>query len=144
MSRTISDVMTAAPQALPLDSTLDEAARIMRDEGIGDVLVTYAGRLCGVVTDRDIVVRAVAERRDTSLTPLGDVCTAELTTVHPEDDAEAAVRLMCEHAVRRLPVVDALQRPVGIVSLGDLAVADGGGPGAARPLHEISRAAPNS
>ncbi|OLT38156.1 oxidoreductase [Actinomadura sp. CNU-125] len=144
MSRTISDVMTAAPQALPLDSTLDEAARVMRDEGIGDVLVTYAGRLCGVVTDRDIVIRAVAERRDTSLTPLGDVCTAELTTVRPEDDTEAAVRLMCEHAVRRLPVVDALQRPVGIVSLGDLAVADGSGPGVARPLHEISKAAPNS
>ncbi|MCP9982563.1 CBS domain-containing protein [Actinomadura madurae] len=117
--------MTAPPKSLPLDATLYEAARLMRDQGIGDVLVTFAGRLCGLVTDRDIVVRAVAESRDTALTPLGDVCTAELTTIHPEDDTDTAARLMCEQAVRRLPVVDAEQRPVGIVSIGDLAVANG-------------------
>ncbi|NKZ07761.1 CBS domain-containing protein [Actinomadura latina] len=136
----VSDVMTEAPLSLPLDATLYEAARVMRDEGIGDVLVTYAGRLCGVVTDRDIVVRAVAESRDTSLTPLGDVCTAELTTVRPDDDTGTVARLMCEQAVRRLPVVDAEQRPVGIVSIGDLAMADGDG----GPLGEISKAPPNN
>ncbi|MGP4021831.1 CBS domain-containing protein [Actinomadura sp. 3N407] len=136
----VSDVMTAAPQTLPLDATLYEAARIMRDKGIGDVLVTYAGRLCGVVTDRDIVVRAVAESRDTSLTPLGDVCTAELTTVRPDDDTGTAVRLMCEQAVRRLPVVDAEQRPVGIICIGDLAIADGD----VGPLTEISKAPANN
>ncbi|TDE19309.1 CBS domain-containing protein [Actinomadura sp. 6K520] len=136
----VSDVMTAAPETLPLDATLYEAARIMRDRGIGDVLVTYAGRLCGVVTDRDIVVRAVAESRDTSLTPLGDVCTAELTTVGPDDDTGTAARLMCERAVRRLPVVDAQHRPVGIVCIGDLAVANGDG----GPLPEISKAPPNN
>ncbi|TDC83168.1 CBS domain-containing protein [Actinomadura sp. 7K507] len=136
----VSDVMTAAPQTLPLDATLYEAARIMRDRGIGDVLVTYAGRLCGVVTDRDIVVRAVAESRDTSLTPLGDVCTAELTTLHPEDDAGTAVQLMCEQAIRRLPVVDAEHRPVGIISIGDLALANGD----TGPLPEISKAPPNN
>ncbi|MFD0691792.1 CBS domain-containing protein [Actinomadura fibrosa] len=140
MPRRVSDVMTSAPQTLPLDATLYEAARIMRDEGIGNVLVTYAGRLCGVVTDRDIVVRAVAESRDTTLTPLGDVCTAELTTVRPEDDTATAARLMSEQAVRRLPVVDAMHRPVGIVSLGDLAVSGGGG----GPLPAISKAPPNN
>ncbi|WP_067456620.1 CBS domain-containing protein [Actinomadura macra] len=140
MPRRVSDVMTVTPQALPLDATLYEAARVMRDEGIGDVLVTYAGRLCGVVTDRDIVIRAVAESRDTTLTPLGDVCTAELTTVHPEDDTTTAARLMSEQAVRRLPVVDAMQRPVGIVTIGDLALADGGG----GPLPAISKAPPNN
>lgn len=140
MSRRVSDVMTAAPQALPLDATLYDAARIMRDEGIGDVLVIYGGRLCGVITDRDIVVRAVAESRDTSLTPLGDVCTAELTTLGPDDDTATAARLMSEQAVRRLPVVDALQRPVGIVSIGDLAVADG----ESGPLPAISKAPPNN
>ncbi|HLV75509.1 CBS domain protein [Actinomadura hallensis] len=136
----VSDVMTAAPETLPLDATLYEAARVMRDRGIGDVLVTYAGRLCGVVTDRDIVVRAVAESRDTSLTPLGDVCTAELTTVSPDDDTGTAARLMCEQAVRRLPVVDAEHRPVGIVCIGDLAVANGD----VGPLPEISKAPPNN
>ncbi len=140
MPSRVSDVMTAAPQSLPLDATLYEAARIMRDEGIGDVLVTYAGRLCGLVTDRDIVIRAVAESRDTSLTPLGDVCTAELTTVHPEDDTDTVARLMSEHAVRRLPVVDAEQHPVGIVCMGDLALANGDG----GPLPEISKAPPNN
>ncbi|TMQ93320.1 CBS domain-containing protein [Actinomadura soli] len=136
----VSDVMTVEPLTLPLDATLYEAARIMRDEGIGDVLVTYAGRLCGVITDRDIVVRAVAESRDTSLTPLGDVCTAELTTVRPYDDTGTAARLMSEQAVRRLPVVDDEQRPVGIICIGDLAMADG----QVGPLSEISKAPPNN
>jgi CBS domain-containing protein len=140
MPRRVSDVMTPAPQALPLDATLYEAARVMRDEGIGDVLVTYAGQLCGMVTDRDIVVRAVAESRDTALTPLGDVCTAELCTLHPEDDTETAVRLMIERSVRRLPVVDGGRRPVGIVSIGDLAVENG----QQGPLPEISKAPPNN
>lgn len=136
----VSDVMTAEPLTLPLDATLYEAARIMRDRGIGDVLVTYAGRLCGVVTDRDIVVRAVAESRDTSLTPLSDVCTAELTTLRPDDDTGTAARLMSEQAVRRLPVVDDRNRPVGIVCMGDLAMADG----ESGPLSRISKAPPNN
>ncbi|WP_131742595.1 CBS domain-containing protein [Actinomadura roseirufa] len=140
MPRTVSEVMTTAPQALPLDATLHEAALVMRDEGIGDVLVTYAGRLCGMITDRDIVVRAVAESRDAALTPLGDVCTAELATIHPDDDTTTAARLMGERAVRRLPVVDGEQRPVGIVTIGDLAVANGDG----GPLPAISKAPPNN
>ncbi|WP_308287232.1 CBS domain-containing protein [Actinomadura parmotrematis] len=136
----MSDVMTAGPQSLPLSATLSEAARVMRDEGVGDVLVTYAGRLCGMVTDRDIVVRAVAERRDTALTPLGEICTADLVTVGPDDDTDTAVRLMRERAVRRLPVVDGAHRPVGIVTIGDLALtAD-----AAPLLAEIAKAPPSA
>ncbi|MFI6518482.1 CBS domain-containing protein [Spirillospora sp. NPDC050679] len=142
MARRVSDVMTADPQALPLDATLFEAARVMRDEGIGDVLVTFAGRLCGMVTDRDIVVRAVAESRNTALTPLGDVCTADLITVGPDDDTDTAVRLMRERAVRRLPVVDEAHRPVGIVTVGDLALA-GVGLEEGGPLPGISKAPPN-
>ncbi|WP_026313829.1 CBS domain-containing protein [Actinomadura flavalba] len=126
MARRIGDVMTAHPQALPLDATVHDAARVMRDEGIGDVLVTYAGRLCGMVTDRDIVVRAVADGRDTAVTSLGDVCTAELATVGPDDDTGTALHLMRERAVRRLPVVDDAQRPIGIVTLGDITLSDGG------------------
>ncbi|MFC5181764.1 CBS domain-containing protein [Actinomadura harenae] len=120
----MSDVMTTRPRSLPRDATLHEAARLMRDEGVGDVLVTVDGRLCGMVTDRDIVVRAVAEDRDARITPLGEICSADLATVRPDDDTGTAVRLMRERAVRRLPVVDEARRPVGIVSLGDLAGRD--------------------
>ncbi|GLW63803.1 oxidoreductase [Actinomadura rubrobrunea] len=140
MSRRVSDVMTRGSRALPLDATLYDAARIMRDEGIGDVLVTLDGRLCGLVTDRDIVVRGVAERRDARHTPLGEVCSADLVTIGPDDDLDTAARLMREQAVRRLPVVDDEQRPLGIVSLGDLARAGGVDPGV---LSGISQAPPN-
>lgn len=143
MSRRIGDVMTPRPRALPLDATLDEAARLMRDQGIGDVLVTLSGRLCGVVTDRDIVIRGVAENRDAAHTPLGDVCTAQPITLGPDDDTEKALRLMREEAVRRLPVVDDHDRPVGIVTMGDLAIADGSADHGLGPLRAISMAPPN-
>jgi CBS domain-containing protein len=139
MPRRIGEVMTTAPRALPLDATLYEAARIMRDQGIGDVLVTFSERLCGMITDRDIVVRAVAESRDPAHTPLSDVCTAEPITLGPDDDTDTALRLMREKAVRRLPVVDEHNRPLGIVSIGDLAIADGAG---ANVLRDISKAPP--
>ncbi|WP_026341939.1 CBS domain-containing protein [Actinomadura atramentaria] len=140
MTRKVGEVMTSGPCALPLDATLYDAARVMRDEGIGDVLVTYAGRLCGMVTDRDIVIRAVAESRDSSVTPLGDVCTADLATITVEDDTGEALRLMRERAVRRLPVVDEAQRPVGIVTMGDLAEP---GDGVLAPLADLHRAPPD-
>ncbi|GAA3931685.1 CBS domain-containing protein [Actinomadura viridis] len=132
--------MTADPRALPLEATLYEAARIMRDQGIGDVLVTLSGKLCGLVTDRDIVIRAVAESRDAGLTSLGEVCTAEPVTLGPDDDTDTALRLMRQEAIRRVPVVDDQNRPVGIVSIGDLVIADGTG---ASPLRDISEAPPN-
>ncbi|MCP2337032.1 CBS domain-containing protein [Actinomadura rupiterrae] len=132
--------MTVRPRSLPRDATLHDAARLMRDAGIGDVLVTVAGRLCGMITDRDIVVRAVAEDRDARIISLGEVCTADLATVRPDDDTATAARLMRERAVRRLPVVDEARRPVGIVSLGDLAINDGV---SAPTLEEIWRAPPN-
>ncbi|GAA2435626.1 CBS domain-containing protein [Actinomadura vinacea] len=140
MSRRIGDVMTAAPRVLPLDATLYEAAQLMRDHGIGDVLVTFSGRLCGLITDRDIVIRGVAESRDAAHTPLSDVCTAQPVTLGPDDDTDTALRLMREEAIRRLPVVDASNRPVGIVSIGDLAIADGAG---ADVICDISKAPPN-
>jgi signal-transduction protein with cAMP-binding, CBS, and nucleotidyltransferase domain len=91
----------------------------MRDENVGDVLVTQDGMLCGLLTDRDIVVRAVAEGRDLTGTRLADVCSAGIVTVSPDEAAEVALRLMRDRAVRRLPVVED-GRPVGVVSVGDL------------------------
>jgi CBS domain-containing protein len=121
MAQTIRDVMTAHPITFPATSSLVEAARAMRDSDIGDVIVVENGRLCGVVTDRDITVRGVAEGHDVSSLTLGDICSRHLTTLSPMDSVEDAVRLMREKALRRLPVVEG-GKPVGIVSLGDLAV----------------------
>lgn len=146
----ISEVMTPEPVVLPLDTSLSEAARIMRDHAIGDVLVSTDGQVCGVVTDRDIVVRALAENRDPAYTVLGDVCSANVITVTPEDDTATAVDLMRRRAVRRLPVVVA-GRPVGIVSISDLMIGAGEEPEPAESstlsllsvLSEINKAPPS-
>ena len=105
-----------------LDQTLTNVARIMRDEGVGDVLVTEDGKLRGIVTDRDIVVRAVAEGLDPQRETVDAVFSGQdLATISPDAPLEEAVRLMREKAVRRLPVVEN-GRPVGILSIGDLAI----------------------
>src|SRR4051794_16099978 len=119
MARLVREVMTPEPITLPLDAPLTEAARLMRDEQVGGVLITQDGVLCGVLTDRDIVVRAVAEGRDLTGTRLAEICSAGIVTVGPDDGIDAALRLMVDRAVRRLPVVED-GRPVGIVSIGDL------------------------
>jgi CBS domain-containing protein len=115
------DVMTPHLVSLPSTASVHEAARAMREQAIGDVVVVEHEQICGIVTDRDIVVRAVAEARDPATTTLADICSQTLTTVSPEDSLEQAVRLMREQAIRRLPVVEE-GRAVGMVSLGDLAV----------------------
>ena len=121
MAQSVRDVMTANPIALPATSSVVDAARTMRDANIGNVIVVDSGRICGIVTDRDITVRGVAEGRDVSSLKLRDICSQEITTLSPTDTVDDAVRLMREKAIRRLPVVEG-GKPVGIVSLGDLAV----------------------
>jgi len=93
----------------------------MRDSDIGDVIVVENGQICGMVTDRDITIRGVAEGRNISSLTLADICSRQLTTLSPTDSVDDAVLLMREKALRRLPVVEG-GKPVGIVSLGDLAV----------------------
>jgi CBS domain-containing protein len=122
MAQQVREIMTPNPVALPGTASVHEAARAMRDAEIGDVLVIEHNQLCGMVTDRDIVVRLVAEARDPATTTLADLCSHAVVTVRPTDSIEDAVRLMRTHAIRRLPVVDGGQA-VGMVSLGDLAVA---------------------
>src|SRR5258705_7065488 len=119
--KTVQDVMTLDPITLPASASLIDAAKTMRDGGIGDVVVIDGEEVLGIVTDRDIVVRGIADARDPQSTTLIDICSRELTTVSPNDQVGTAVRLMREHAIRRLPVV-LRGRPVGIVTLGDLAV----------------------
>lgn len=139
MKDKIKDVMTADPVSLPRDSSLADAARAMRDADIGDVIVLEDnGQLCGIVTDRDIVIRALAEGREASATKLGDICSRDPATLSSEDSVSDAVRLMSGKAIRRVPVVEN-GKPVGIVSIGDLAIERD--PDSA--LADISEAKPN-
>ena len=121
MAQQIREIMTPNPVALPGTASVREAARAMRDQDIGDVIVVENDQVCGIVTDRDIIIRTVAEARDPASTTLADICSHALTTVAPTDSVERAVQLMREKAIRRLPVVEG-GKAVGIVSLGDLAV----------------------
>jgi CBS domain-containing protein len=117
----ISDVMTKDPATLDVMSTAADAALMMRERGIGDVLVTDGEQLRGIITDRDIVVRAVAENRNPVTVTVGEICSTDMTTLSPNDSISDAVKLMSDRALRRLPIVED-GHPVGIVSLGDLAV----------------------
>lgn len=101
--------------------TLTAAARQMRDADIGDVIITDGDGMTGIVTDRDIAVRAVAEHADPDAATLDQIQTRDVVTVNPHDDAVAAADLMRTYAVRRLPVIEDGQL-VGVISLGDLAV----------------------
>ncbi len=139
MTKKIRDVMTADPVSLPTSASLVDAARAMRESDIGDVIVLDDdAKVCGIVTDRDIVVRALADGREASATTLADICTRDLETLSPEDSASDAVRLMSSKAIRRVPVVED-GKPVGIVSIGDLAIEQD--PDSA--LADISEAKPN-
>lgn len=117
----ISEIMTPSPATLTAERPVIDAARTMADQGIGDVLVVRDGRLVGLVTDRDLAVRVLAEGRDPATTPVGDVCSGDPATLGPDDDVSAAIALVRERAVRRIPVVDG-GTAVGIVSIGDLAI----------------------
>lgn len=121
MGQQVKEVMTTGPITLDRDASLAEAARLMRDRGIGDVIVVEGDDAEGIVTDRDIVIRGVAEGADPNTTRLGQVVSGDLTSVAPDDPVERAIELMREKAVRRLPVLEG-GKPVGVVSLGDLAI----------------------
>lgn len=119
--RDVREVMTPLPATVSTASTLAEAAEKMRRHDAGAMIVLDDGqRVCGILTDRDIAVRAVAEGRDPKTTKVGEVASKDLQTLSPTDSVADAVRLMRERDVRRLPVVED-GRPVGVVSIGDLA-----------------------
>jgi CBS domain-containing protein len=121
MSQRIREVMTESVIKLPSSATLFQAARQMRDADVGSVVVEDEGRVVGLVTDRDLVVRAIADGRDPETTPLSEVASTNLVTVSPDDDMDLAIQIMIERSLRRVPVLER-GKIVGIVSLGDLAV----------------------
>jgi CBS domain-containing protein len=121
MTKSIREVMSSNPTSVDPSATVVEAAKLMRDEDVGSLPVVENGRLAGVVTDRDIAVRAVAEGKDPQSTKVADVCSGDLVTIDPQQDLDEALRLMARHQVRRLPVVEEDGRLVGVVAQADIA-----------------------
>jgi CBS domain-containing protein len=121
MAKTVRDIMTTNPVTLAANAPIVDAARAMRDNDIGVVVVEQNGQLFGLVTDRDIVVRAVANNSNLSSTTLESICSKDVTSLSPDQSDNDAVQLMRQKAIRRLPVVQN-GKVVGIISLGDLAI----------------------
>jgi CBS domain-containing protein len=138
MAKLVRHVMTEAPRTLDEDMTAADAAGIMRNFDVGVVPVVRGNDLIGLVTDRDLVIRVVADRQDPTGIRLGDVATASPITVSPDANLSDARDLMANHQVRRLPVMKSGSL-VGILSLGDLAVNERSERAVGEALEAISR-----
>ncbi|MEU9919877.1 CBS domain-containing protein [Streptomyces griseoluteus] len=139
MAQHVRDIMTSELVTVEPQASVASVARLMRDEGVGTVLVTEDGHLRCLVSDRDLVVRAFAEGADPDQTTVIEAASEDLVTIGPDESVDHAVELMREHAVRRIPVVEG-DEAVGIIALGDLAVERG----ETSPLRDISAAEPNN
>lgn len=133
----LRDVMTPNPRTIESSATIQEAARVMRDEDTGVVPITENGRPVGLLTDRDIVVRAVADG-DAPSRPVRDLASRDLVTAEPDMSTKDAVDLMGQHQVRRLLVCEG-ERLVGVASIGDIAVKEGKDRRVGDTLQEISQ-----
>jgi CBS domain-containing protein len=122
MHTSIQEAMTSNPTSVGPTNTAAEAAQIMKAEDIGSLPIVEGDKLVGVITDRDLAIRIVAEGRDTDTT-VGDIASKDVVTVDPEQSLEDAARLMAKHKVRRLPVVEEDGRLVGILAQADIAQA---------------------
>jgi CBS domain-containing protein len=138
MADTIREVMSQNPTSVDASATIQEAAQLMDKEDIGNVLVVENGEVQGIVTDRDIVVRVLAQGNGPDAS-VREACTTDLETLSPDDSIDDAIKKMQQANIRRLPVVEE-GKPVGIVSLGDLAVERDKD----SALADISSASPNN
>jgi CBS domain-containing protein len=121
MATKVRDAMTPGVQSIPPTESLPAAAAMMRENDVGSIPVVDGNQLVGIVTDRDIVARAVAENADLRTTTVGDVASRDVFTIGPDDDLNEARRLMAEQQVRRLPVVEQ-GLVVGILAQADVAM----------------------
>src|SRR6476659_1099049 len=121
MAKSVRDAMTGDPRSIGATASVVEAARLMREEHIGSLPITDGEKLVGMITDRDITTRVVAESADPKVTSVEDVYSRDLISVEPDNDLEEALQLMARHQVRRLPVVEN-DRLVGIVAQADVAL----------------------
>ena len=137
--QSVGDIMTRDLSTLESSSTIAEAARLMRDNDTGAIIIADGGDMRGLLTDRDIAVRAIAEGRSPDETTVGEIASTDLVSLEPNSTIDDAVKAMREANVRRLPVVEG-GSPVGIISLGDLAMARD----EESALADISSASPNN
>jgi CBS domain-containing protein len=121
MAMKVGDAMTPSPRTVQPSSTVVEAAQVMKSEDVGIVPIAEGDRLTGVVTDRDITIEVVAERKDPESTTVGEIASSNLVTVDPDQNLDEALRLMAQHQVRRLPVCEEDGRLVGILAQADVA-----------------------
>src|SRR5919106_4437061 len=119
MAKSVQEVMTASPRSVSAGDSVVEAARLMRDEDIGSLPVIDDGHVVGIVTDRDIAIRVVAESADPSSITVRDVASRSTVTAAPTQDLDEALQLMARHQLRRLPVLEEDGRLVGILALAD-------------------------
>lgn len=138
MAQSVKEVMTADPVTVEPGASVVDAARLMTEHDVGVVVVRSSGSVRGLVTDRDPVVRAIADGRDGERTHVEEVCSGDLLAVSPDDGPDRAVEKMRGHSVRGLPVVER-GRAVGILSIGDLAIEQD----RRSALADISAAPPN-
>jgi CBS domain-containing protein len=139
MAQLVRELMAEPVVTVTADATITEAARMMRDADIGDVIVVKKTKPVGVLTDRDIVVRGVAENRTPGTVTAGEICTTDVVSVAPDAEISQAIALMRRAAVRRLPVTE-MGELVGVLSLGELAIERD----ETSVLADISSAEPNS
>ena len=121
MAKTVRELMTSNPCSIDVDKSVAYAAQMMRDEDVGLAPIVEGDRLVGVLTDRDVAVRVVAEGRDPEQIKVSEVASRDLVTLDPQQDLDEALRLMARHQVRRLPVVEEDGRLVGVVAQADVA-----------------------
>jgi CBS domain-containing protein len=138
MGASIRDTMTPNPRAIETSTPVAEAARLMSSDDVGALPIVEGDRLVGMLTDRDITLRVVAEGKDPQATTAGDVASREIVSVDPQQNLDEALRLMAQHQVRRLPVVEEDGRLVGIVAQADVA-ATGQDAKVGQVVEEISR-----
>jgi CBS domain-containing protein len=117
----VRDLMTSSPRTIQTSTTIVEAARAMKEQDVGPLPIVEGERLTGILTDRDIVIRVVAEGKDPQTTTAAEVASRELLTVDPQQSLDEALRLMEQHQVRRLPVCEEDGRLVGILAQADVA-----------------------
>lgn len=122
MGTKVRDVMTTRPRAVTSDTSVTQVAELMEAEDVGSIPVLEGEQLTAIVTDRDIVLRAVAKGKDPRGMPVREVYSTEIVTVGPDQDLSDALQIMAANQVRRLPVVDAENRLVGVVSQADVAL----------------------
>ena len=116
----IRDLMTDNPRTIDAEKPVAYAAKMMRDEDVGLAPIVQGDRLVGTLTDRDIAIRVVAEGRDPESTTVREVASTDLVTIDPEQSLDEALRLMAQHQVRRLPVVEEDGRLVGVLAQADV------------------------